>query len=86
MIFSAALEATKQALENVGIDHQLQCEIFKVGTVYLEISIDVGNSDERLKKNDEQLDAASEVHTSKTCDIRSVISRLSDISKSGNDL
>lgn len=48
MIFSAALEATKQALENVGIDHQLQCEIFKVGTVYLEISIDVGNSDERL--------------------------------------
>lgn len=49
MIFSAALEATKQALENVGIDHQLQCEIFKVGTVYLEISIDVGNSDERLK-------------------------------------
>lgn len=60
-------------------------EIFKVGTVYLEISIDVGNSDERLKKNDEQLDAASEVHTSKTCDIRSVISRLSDISKSGND-
>lgn len=49
MIFSAALETTKQALENVGIDHQLQCEIFKVGTVYLEISIDVGNSDERLK-------------------------------------
>lgn len=49
MIFSAALEATKQALENVGIDHQLQCEIFKVGTVYLEISIDVGNSDEKLK-------------------------------------
>ena len=49
MIFSAALEATKQALENVGIDHQLQCEIFKVGTVYLEISIDDGNSDERLK-------------------------------------
>ena len=49
MIFSAALEATKQALENVGIDHQLQCEIFKVGTVYLEISIDVGDSDERLK-------------------------------------
>ena len=49
MIFSAALEATKQALENVGIDHQLQCEIFKVGTVYLEILIDVGNSDERLK-------------------------------------
>lgn len=49
MIFSVALEATKQALENVGIDHQLQCEIFKVGTVYLEISIDVGNSDERLK-------------------------------------
>ena len=49
MIFSAALEATKQALENVGIDHQLQCEILKVGTVYLEISIDVGNSDERLK-------------------------------------
>lgn len=49
MIFSAALEATKQALENVGIDHQLQCEIFKVGKVYLEISIDVGNSDERLK-------------------------------------
>ena len=49
MIFSAAIEATKQALENVGIDHQLQCEIFKVGTVYLEISIDVGNSDERLK-------------------------------------
>ena len=49
MIFSAALEATKQALENVGIDHQLQCEIFKVGTVYLEISIDVGNLDERLK-------------------------------------
>lgn len=49
IIFSAALEATKQALENVGIDHQLQCEIFKVGTVYLEISIDVGNSDERLK-------------------------------------
>lgn len=49
MIFSAALEATKQALENVGIDHQLQCEIFKVETVYLEISIDVGNSDERLK-------------------------------------
>ena len=48
IIFSAALEATKQALENVGIDHQLQCEIFKVGTVYLEISIDVGNSDERL--------------------------------------
>ena len=48
MIFSAALEATKQALENVGIDHQLQCEIFKVGTMYLEISIDVGNSDERL--------------------------------------
>ncbi|XP_027042559.1 unconventional myosin-XIX-like [Pocillopora damicornis] len=27
---SAALEATKQALENVGIDHQLQCEIFKI--------------------------------------------------------
>lgn len=49
MIFSAALETTKQALENVGIDHQLQCEIFKVGTVYLEISIDDGNSDERLK-------------------------------------
>lgn len=49
MIFSAALEATKQALENVGIDHQLQCEIFKVGTVYLEISIDVGYSDEKLK-------------------------------------
>ena len=49
MIFSAALETTKQALENVGIDHQLQCEIFKVGMVYLEISIDVGNSDERLK-------------------------------------
>ena len=49
MIFSAALETTKQALENVGIDHQLQCEIVKVGTVYLEISIDVGNSDERLK-------------------------------------
>ena len=49
MIFSAALGATKQALENVGIDHQLQCEIFKVGTVYLEISIDVGYSDEKLK-------------------------------------
>ena len=49
MIFSAALETTKQALENVGIDHQLQCEIFKVGTVYLEISIDVGYSDEKLK-------------------------------------
>ena len=49
IIFSAALEATKQALENVGIDHQLQCEIFKVGTVYLEISINVGNSDVRLK-------------------------------------
>jgi len=28
--FSAALEVTRQALRNVGIDDQLQCEIFKV--------------------------------------------------------
>ncbi|XP_022793061.1 unconventional myosin-XIX-like isoform X2 [Stylophora pistillata] len=43
---STALKATKQALKNIGIDHQLQCEIFKILSGILKLCQDVHFEDQ----------------------------------------
>ncbi|KAL9980241.1 hypothetical protein ACROYT_G008799 [Oculina patagonica] len=63
---TTALEATKQALRNVGIDNQLQCEIFKVLSGILELC-DVQFSDPNPSAN--ETCSIQDVQVSEVCEL-----------------